>query len=409
MRWPWQKRITPVANRTVSIGDPALAGYFSPAGLIDFAGVAVNEHTAAGLSAFWRALNVIAGTLASLPLVTFTQPPGGRRKQVSSVFDVPDGMFDQTPFEWKESIFLHQLLHGRAGALKLRTESGALARLPLVHPLTFSVVQPSLAEYRAGRLPVGGVWFDVTLDTGDIRRFDGTDFWYLPAPAFRKQEGIGLLQVARQSLGTSVAADRAAARTFGNGALISGLATPDSEHEDITDEVPEIRRQLDRATAGYENAGAIAVVNRRLKFTPWTMTAQQAQFLESRQFQIEEVSRWTGVPPHLLMQTEKQTSWGTGVEMQDRALARSVLGTWSRRFEERASRLLPQPRQVEFDFAALERPSPDREIELDLQQVAAGVMTVDEYRARRGWEPMADAAAPPAGPPPGPTGKGTVP
>lgn len=388
MRWPWQKRISPVANRTVSIGDPALAGYFSPGGYVDFSGVAVNEYTAVGLSAFWRALNVIAGTLASLPLNSYMQPTNGRRKQVASVFDAPDGPDDQTPFEWKESIFLHQLLHGRAGALKLRTDGGTIARLPLVHPLSFAVVQPSIEEYRSGKLPVGGVWFDVTLDTGELRRFDATDFWYLPAPSFRGQQGVGLLQVARTSLGTSIAADKAAARTFGNGALISGLATPDSDDEDITEDVPEIRRQLDRATAGYENAGAIAVVNRRLKFTPWTMTAQQAQFLESRQFQIEEISRWTGVPPHLLMQTEKQTSWGTGVEMQDRALARSVLGTWSKRFEERASRLLANPRTVEFDFTALERPSPDREIELDLQQVSAGVMTVDEYRDRRGWEPL---------------------
>jgi HK97 family phage portal protein len=237
-------------------------------------------------------------------------------------------------------------------------------------------------------LPIGGVWFDVLLNTGNIRRYDATDFWYLPGPSLRGQQGIGLLQVARQSLGTSIAGDRAAARTFGNGALISGLATPDSDDEDITSDIPQLRRDLDRATSGYENAGAIAVVNRRLKFTPWTMTAQQAQFLESRQFQIEEVSRWTGVPPHLLMQTEKQTSWGTGVEMQDRALARSVLGTWSKRFEERASRLLANPRTVEFDFAALERPSPDREIELDLQQVKAGVMTVDEYRDKRGWDPI---------------------
>jgi phage portal protein BeeE len=135
MRWPWQKRVTPVANTTVSIGNPALAGYFSPGGLVDLSGVAVNEHTATGLSAFYRALMVISGTLASLPLISYTGGmDGGRRKRVSSVFDAPDGIFDQTPFEWKESLFLHQLLHGRAGALKLRTLGGAgsVARLALV-------------------------------------------------------------------------------------------------------------------------------------------------------------------------------------------------------------------------------------------------------------------------------------
>ncbi|MDM4723405.1 phage portal protein [Micromonospora sp. WMMA1363] len=57
---------------------------------------------------------------------------------------------------------------------------------------------------------------------------------------------------------------------------------------------------------------SIAVVNRRLKFSPWTMSATDAQFLQSRQFSVEEVARWFGVPPHLLMQTERQTSWGRG-------------------------------------------------------------------------------------------------
>lgn len=389
MRWPWQKRTEPTVNRAVSIGDPALAGYFNPGGLVDLAGVAVNEHTALGLSAFYRAVTLIAGTLASMPMPTYTAPAGALRKQVASTFDEPDGEFGQTAFEWKESAFLHLVIHGRCGGLKLRTGAGAIERIPLFHPLTWRPVEPSIHEYQTGRLPVGGLWFDVRLDTGQTRRFDATDFWYVPGPAMDKQFGMGVLQVGRSSLGTSIAAEKAAAKTFSNGALISGLAVPDYDDGlDITADVPEIRRQLDRSVSGYENAGAIAVINRRLKFTPWTMTAEQAQFLQSRQFQIEEVSRWTGVPPHLLMQTEKQTSWGTGVEMQDRALARSVLGTWSKRFEERASRELPRPRFVEFDFTALERPSPDKEIELDLQQVKGGVMTVDEYRARRGWEAL---------------------
>jgi HK97 family phage portal protein len=121
------------------------------------------------------------------------------------------------------------------------------------------------------------------------------------------------------------------------------------------------------------------------------MTATDAQFLQSRQFQIEEISRWTGVPPHLLMQTEKQTSWGTGVEEQNRALGRTVLLPWAQRVEHRASRLLAVPRWVEFEFAGLERPSPDREIELLLAQVAGGLLTVNEARAYRNLPPLPES------------------
>lgn len=392
MRWPWKRRrsisahYAPVAS--------TLAAQFSPGGVVDLGGIAVNEHSALGLSAWFRALSLISGQLASLPLITHIDKGEGVRKPVTSIFDEPDGPEGQTGFEWAESLFLHLLMHGRTGALKVRTEAGALARLPLVHPLSFTVRQPTKKQIQEGRYPVGGLWFDVRLNDGTTVTLDGQDFWYVPGMTLDGVNTISVLTYARLSLATSMAGDRAAGKIFSNGAMIAGLATPEDDDVDISEEVTEIRRAIDGSTGGWENAGTIALVSRRLKFTPWTMTATDAQFLESRQFQIEEISRWTGVPPHLLMQTEKQTSWGTGVEMQDRALGRSVLGTWSRRFEQRANRLLPRPRTVSFDFSALERPSPDREIELDLQQVQAGVMTKDEYRAKRGWEPLIEETDP---------------
>jgi HK97 family phage portal protein len=220
------------------------------------------------------------------------------------------------------------------------------------------------------------MWFIVNMAGGGQKRLDADGFWYVPALSMNGFDGLGLLDLATGSLGTSVAGDRAAASTFSSGALISGLATPDYDDGlDITEDIPEIKRQLNTAVSGYENAGGIAVVNRRLKFTPWTMTAQQAQFLESREFQIEEVSRWTGVPPHLLMQTDKQTSWGTGVDEQNRGLSKFVLGHWAMRFEQRASRLLAQPRWVEVDFAGLERPNFQTNVTLVLEQVGKGLIS----------------------------------
>jgi HK97 family phage portal protein len=388
VRWPWQRRPEPPANTSLSIADPTLAALFTPGGVVDLAGVAVNETSAMGLSAMYRALSLISGTLAGLPLDSWRDAGEGKKDKVPSVFDDPDGPDGQTKFEWVETLFLHQLLHGRAGALKVRTEAGSLVRLPLVHPLSFRVEQPSLEEHRSGRLPIGNVWFVVTLDDATQVRLDAREFWYAPGASLGGQVGMGLLTFARQSLGTTIAADKAAAKTFSSGALISGLATPADEGLDISDDIPQIRQELSRSVLGHENAGTIALVNRRLNFTPWTMTAQQAQFIESRQFQIEEISRWTGVPPHLLMQLDKQTSWGTGVDEQNRGLSRYVLGHWAQRFEQRASRLLARPRHVAFDFSGLERPNYAVEVDIDLKQVAAGVMTADEYRAKRGWDPL---------------------
>jgi HK97 family phage portal protein len=224
-------------------------------------------------------------------------------------------------------------------------------------------------------MPAGGLWFDVQLAGGLKRRLDADQFWSVPGPSLGGQEGISLIEYAQQSLQTSVAGDRAAAKTFNGGALISGLATPEDEGGLDADDVKLVKEQIFNATAGADNAGSIALVNRRLKFTPWTMTAVQAQFLESRQFQIEEISRWTGVPPHLLMQTDKQTSWGTGVDEQNRGLSKFVLGHWAQRFEQRASRLLAQPRWTEFDFAGLERPNFATVVGLVLQQIEKGLIS----------------------------------
>jgi HK97 family phage portal protein len=388
VRWPWS-RDDAQPEALLSVSDPALAAYFYPGGLVDLSATYVGELEALGLSAMYRALMLISGTLASLPLRTFTGgTDAASRRQVSSVFDDPDGPDGQTSYEWKETLFLHLLLHGKAGAMKVRTQAGGLTRLPLVHPLAFSVRQPTPQEFENPEtLPAGGVWFDINLRDGERVSMDADDFWYVPGPSLGGQWGINLLASARRSLATTIAGDKAAGALFSNGALISGLATPADDY-DITDDVPEIRRQLNQSVGGVENAGAIAVVNRRLNFTPWTMTSADAQFLQSRQFQIEEISRWTGVPPHLLMQTDKQTSWGTGVDEQNRGLSKFVLGHWAQRVEQRGSRLLANPRWCEFDFAGLERPNFAVEVGLLIQQVNAGLLTLNEARAIRNLPPL---------------------
>lgn len=389
MQWPWSKRRDDEpSNVLTSISDPSLAALFAPGGTSDLSDVVVGEASALGLSAVFRAVSLISGTLAMLPLRSLRKDNIGTIQRVPSVFDDPDGPDGQTVYEWKETLFIHAVLYGRAGALKVYNAAGGLARLPLVHPLSWYVQEPTLEEYAdPNRYPVGGMWFIVTLNDGCQVKLDGDAFFYVPAMSSDRFVGLGLLNVARGSLGTSVSADRAAAKQFKSGAMISGYATPADDLE-VLDDIPELRRQINNTMTGYENAGGIAIVNRRLNFTPWTMTNNDAQFLQSRQFQIEEISRWTGVPPHLLMQTDKQTSWGTGVDEQNRAMGRTVLAPWASRLEQRASRLLANPRWVEFDFSGLERPSPKDEVALIISEIDAGLMTIDEGRALRNRPPL---------------------
>jgi HK97 family phage portal protein len=329
---------------------------------------------------------LIAGTIASLPLKSIGQIDD-ERQPIRTWLDDPGTTDGQTPYEWKETCLLHGLLHGNTYLQHVRNGAGAMAGATPLHPLS---VSPRW-ERRSDGSFTGRKLFDATLADGTRRTFTQDTMTQVMGPSMDGLKGMSLLGVARQSFGTTIAGDRAAAKMFGNGALIAGLVSTEEDVDE--DEAKDIKAGLDRKVGGWENAGEVAFVNRKLKFTPWTMSAEDAQFLQSRQFQIEEIARWTGVPPHLLMQTEKQTSWGTGVAEQNRGLGRFTLLGWTMRFEQRLSRLLGGPlggprRFAEFDFAGLERPTPEDEIKLLIEQVKAGLLTVNEARRIRNLPPI---------------------
>ncbi|WP_197682563.1 phage portal protein [Jiangella sp. DSM 45060] len=379
--WPWQRipRVAPT-NELISISDPALASYFNVQP--NYSGVPVSESTALGISAFFRAVTLISTTIAGLPLKTYRDTVDGQRQRLTSWLDNPGGVDGQTPFEWKETCLLHLLLHGNTYLKHVFNVGGALIGAVPIHPLC---VAPEWEKDAAGRY-TGRKLFRATLDNGRVRTFTEAEMTQVMGPSLDGLRGLSILGVARNSLGTTIAGDRAAAKMFKNGALISGLVTPEDDLEE--DEAEAVKAGLDSRTAGWENAGSIAFVSRKLNFTPWTMSAEDAQFLQSRQFQIEEIARWTGVAPHLLMQTEKQTSWGTGVAEQNRGLGRFTLSGWTGRFEQRLSLTLSRPTFCEFEYAGLERPTPEQEIDLLIKQVNAGLLTLNEARRIRNLPPV---------------------
>lgn len=372
----WFKRSQPkVEERSlISVGDPAFASYFG-VGVPNYSGVTISEATALSIPAVWRAVSLISQTIASLPARGVQHNADGTRTVTTSWVDSPGLVVGMTSFEFWETVMSHLLLHGNAFLLQLRNGAGGLAGLQPLHPQMVTVERDGAVKT-----------YKVNLDNGQVGIYTDLELLHIPGLSTCGIRGQGLVQVARNSLGVAIAADRAAGRMFSQGAFLSGMVTPE---EDVTeDEAKQIKQSLDAKTAGWEHAGEIAVINRRLRFTPWSMSNEDAQFMSARQFQIEEIARWTGIPPYELMQTEKQTSWGTGIEAQQRGLARQVLGPWVKRLEERVSLLLPAGRYLEFDFAGLEKPTPEQEIALLIQQVQGGLITVNEARAIRNMAPI---------------------
>lgn len=368
----------------LTLTDPALAEYFGLTGS-NVAGVSVTETSSMGLTAVFRAVSLIAGAVAGLPLKTYRDAPDGRRERVNSFLDEPNGPDGMTRFEWVELVMTHLLLHGNAYLIHEYGGAGQLISLVPAHPSVVQVKQPDTAEEKA-QFGDWGKMFIVRLGDGRELRLSPGDLTHIPALSTDGFKGLSPIEAHRQAIGAGLAGDMAAARMFGSGMLLGGMV---SSNEDLSEEdAQNIIDGIKAKTAGTKHAGDIAFVNAKLEFTPWTVPAREAQFIESRVHQIEEVSRIFGVPPHLLGQTEKQTSWGSGVAEQNRGLARYTLMAWTSRIEQRLTRLLPRPRFVEFDYSGFLQPSPEVEIPLLIQQVEAGLLTVNEARAIRNLEPL---------------------
>lgn len=370
------------------------------------AGVSVNETTVVGLTAVYRAVAIIAGTIAGLPLRSYrTDKETGERLRVDTFLDAPAGPGGPyTQFEWLELVMVHLLLHGNAYLAHVYNGAGAVTGLLPLLPSAVTVKPIQTAEQLAAYGGPDGTyrkWFEVSLADGSKRELTCAELTHIPALGVDGIRGLSPIEAHRQALGTGIAGDRAAARLFGSGLLLGGLVSGDDglSKDDAEEAVAALKAKM----AGADHAGDIAFINAQLKFTPWTIPPVDAQFIESRVHQIEEVARIFGVPPHLLGQTEKQTSWGTGVAEQNRGLARYTLMSWTSRIEQRLSGLLSRPTICEFDYAGLLQPAPEVEIPLLISQVEAGLLSLDEARRIRNLPPLPAGAASSSAPDGSPT------
>lgn len=380
-----------------NIGDPALADYFSY-GPRSIAGVSVDQASAVGLTAVYRAVAMISGTIAGLPLRSYRTKPDGSRETVDTFLDNPSGPDGPyTQFEWLELVMVHLLLHGNAFLQHIYGGAGQIVGLMPIVPTAVTLRPISTAEDVANYGGPNGTyrkWFEVQLADNTTRRFTCAEMTHIPAMGLDGLRGLSPIDAQRQALGTAIAGDRAMARQFGSGMLLAGLVSAD---EDVPEEdAKAIISKLKEKASGHDHAGELAFVNAKLNFTPWAATPVDSQFNESRLFQINEVSRIFGIPKVLLSEDGAST-WGSGIAQLLNWMSRTTLQSWTTRLEQRLSGLLTRPVTCEFDYKGLLQPSPEVEIPLLLQEHEAGVMTTPEVREFLGLPPLPAGAAP--GPP----------
>jgi HK97 family phage portal protein len=350
---------------TFSIGDPALAAYFG-FGAKSLAGVSVNEGSTLGLSAAYRAVSLISGTVATLPLKTYRKD-GEQRLQVASFLDNPGGVL-WTPFSWTETVVAHLALHGNAYLLHRYNGAGGIDYLEPLHP--------SLVTVEAD--PEHGKLFKVQGADGQTHTFTPADLTHVPGLSVDGLVGLSPVANLRNALGSVIASDEAAARIFGSGLSVSAMV---SATEALTPEQAEgALASLKARATGTKNAGGLVFIPAPIKVEPMSMTAEDAQFIESRQFGVAEVARIWGVPVQLLA-ADGASSWGSGIAELVRGFQKFTLMQYTSRIEAALSRLLPSPRFCEFETKGLVQGTPAEEIQLLVLQVEKGLLTLDEARA----------------------------
>lgn len=345
-------------------------------------GVTVTEQNSLGIAAVWRAVNLIAGTSASLPLHAYARVGDARTKvgldqtgplgRAAQLLDDPHP--DMTPMELWELAYGHIALWGNTYLRKLGSPGNPLAELWPVQP----------SRVRVGRVS----------DTGrKIYVIDGTEVHYddtiLHIPGFGYDGicGVSPICAAREGLGLAMAAEQYGAKLFGSGSLATGILQ--TEQRLTSSQADAIQRRWREKRAGLASAHETIVLDRGANFTQLSIPPEDAQFIESRRFQISEIARIFGVPPHMLMDTDKSTSWGTGIEQQSIGFVVFTLRPWLTRVEQRLSREFKvQGAYARYSLEGLLRGDSAQRAAFYQSMWETGAFSINEIRALEDMAPI---------------------
>jgi HK97 family phage portal protein len=209
-----------------------------------------------------------------------------------------------TPFEFWRLTYVHRLLWGNHYSEKVRDGAGRIKYLMPLDP----------ARVKVGRASDGTKVFEILKADGRTIPATSTEVFHLPGLGHNGNHGVSPIQLASQAIGLSMAAERHGARFFGSGTSLSGVLTTDQRLN--PQQADALKARWQAKMAGPNRAHEIAVLDSGAAFQPVSMPNTDAQFIESRGFQTNEICRWYGVPPYMVGDVEKSTSWGTGIEQQ---------------------------------------------------------------------------------------------
>lgn len=354
-----------------------------PGGMQTGAGVPVDPQSAMALSAVYCAINAISTDIASLPLEVYRKRRNGARvaqegHPVAKLFrESPDG--ETTPIRWRQAILAHALGWGN-GYGEITFRKGEPTGLYILDPRRTEPQRRSQDGYLYYRS--GGD----TFPTYRVLHFAGLSFDGL--------RGYSPIQMARESIGLSLAAERFGATFFGNGTQPRGvLKTPQKMTGDA---VTRLRSDWEALHRGPDNAHRVAILEQGLEWQSITIPPEDAQFLETRKFQVSEIARLYRIPPHKLGDYSQMQLASAGVEAANLDYMTTTLMPWCEAIEQEINRKLFTEDEraagffVEHKMAAFLRGDMASRAEYYTKLRDLGVLSPNDIRRLENMDPIQD-------------------
>lgn len=331
-------------QNTLTLGSAEL--YELLAGVPAAAGVVVNEASALRVTAVYACVRLIAGAIASLPLTVYRRTDAGRERVRNDLWwllnEQPCPAVSAAVF-W-EYLLAQLLLSGDALAEIERGRGGAIRSLI---PLDSRAVGIRRID---GRLR-----YEFCRDGQWLGR-DQDDILHIPGFGFDGSRGMSVIRhAAREAIGLALAAEGFSSRFFASGAHPDvALKVPGKMSQE---QIDNLRRIWASKYGGAHNASLPIVLTEGTDLKEVTLSAQDSQLIEARRFQVADIARAFGVPPHMVGETDKSTSWGSGIEQQGIGFVQYTLAPHLNRIEQEINRKCFRTERlfVEFNVEGLLR------------------------------------------------------
>ncbi len=290
-------------------------------------GKTVNPRNAVQVSTVYACVRVIAETIASLPLGVYEETDDGNRKAADHplyrlLHDEPNP--EMTSFVMRETMLTHLLLWGNSYSQIIRTGRNKVVGLYPLLPDKMDV----------DRDAKGNLTYTYTTTEGAQVVLSPSDVLHIPGLGFDGIMGYSPIALEKNAIGLGIAAEEYGSRFFQNGARPSGILT----HPNTVKDPKRLRESWNAAYGGSTNGSKVAILEESMTFTPISLPNNEAQFLETRKFQVEEICRIFRVPPHLIGNLDRATF--SNIENQSIDFAVHTIRPWLVRIEQAMNRAL---------------------------------------------------------------------